>query len=183
MAFKNKTIFNPKTGQGIKFLQTAKDTDGALLEMESTYHSHSKEPVPHYHPFQDEDFEVTSGELTIRMNGAVQLFRPGDAIHIPRGTVHSMWNNSDGVTVINWKVRPALNMENLLETGMGLANDGRTNEDGLPGILQVAIMANKYSDAFRLAKPPFIVQKILFALLTPLAYALGYRGEYDKYLD
>lgn len=183
MAYKGKHIFNSKTGQGIKFLQTAKDTNGELLEMESTYQGHSKEPVPHYHPFQDEDFEVISGELTIRMNGVIKTLRPGDTIHIPRDTVHSMWNNSDGVTVINWKVRPALNMENLLETGMGLANDGRTNEDGMPGILQVAIMANKFSDAFRLAKPPFIVQKILFALLTPLAYALGYRGEYKKYLD
>ena len=40
MAFKNKQISNPKTGQDIKFLQTAKDTNGKLLEMEATYNSH-----------------------------------------------------------------------------------------------------------------------------------------------
>jgi len=37
MAFKNKIILNPKTRNEIKFLQTSKDSDGKILEMESTY--------------------------------------------------------------------------------------------------------------------------------------------------
>ena len=61
MAFKNKVIRNPQTKQDIKFLQTSSDTDGKLLEMESTYHAFSKEPAPHYHPFQAEDFTVNFG--------------------------------------------------------------------------------------------------------------------------
>ena len=66
MAYRNKIIRNVQLGQEIRFLQTAKDTDGTLLEMESTYHAASKEPPPHYHPHQEEDFTVVEGELHVR---------------------------------------------------------------------------------------------------------------------
>jgi quercetin dioxygenase-like cupin family protein len=69
MAYKNKTICNPVTGQNITFLQTATDTGGALLEMESVYNSTSKEPAPHYHPAQEEDFTVLEGSLSVKLNG------------------------------------------------------------------------------------------------------------------
>lgn len=183
MAFKNKQISNPKTGQDIKFLQTAKDTDGKLLEMEATYNSHSKEPAAHYHPSQVEDFTVLSGQLTVRMDEHLKVLKQGDTLHIPINKVHSMWNDTDEKTIVNWKVQPAMDTDNLLETATGLAIDGKTNNDGMPNILQVALMANKYSDVFRLASPPFAVQKILFIILTPFSYLFGYRPTYKKYLD
>ncbi len=183
MAFKNKQISNPKTGQDIKFLQTAKDTDGKLLEMEATYNSHSKEPAAHYHPFQVEDFTVLSGQLTVRMDEHLKVLKQGDTLHIPINKVHSMWNDTDEKTIVNWKIQPAMDTDNLLETATGLAIDGKTNNDGMPNILQVALMANKYSDVFRLASPPFAVQKILFIILTPFSYLFGYRPTYKKYLD
>lgn len=183
MAFKNKQISNPKTGQDIKFLQTAKDTDGKLLEMEATYNSHSKEPAAHYHPFQVEDFTILSGQLTVRMDEHLKVLKQGDTLHIPINKVHSMWNDTDEKTIVNWKIQPAMDTDNLLETATGLAIDGKTNNDGMPNILQVALMANKYSDVFRLANPPFAVQKILFIILTPFSYLFGYRPTYKKYLD
>ena len=183
MAFKNKQISNPKTGQDIKFLQTAKDTDGKILEMEATYNSHSKEPAAHYHPFQVEDFTVLSGQLTVRMDEHLKVLKQGDTLHIPINKVHSMWNDTDEKTIVNWKIQPAMDTDNLLETATGLAIDGKTNNDGMPNILQVALMANKYSDVFRLANPPFAVQKILFIILTPFSYLFGYRPTYKKYLD
>ncbi len=183
MAFKNKTIHNPKTRQDIKFLQTGKDTNGQLLEMEATFNEHSKEPAAHYHPYQVEDFTVLSGELTVRIDGQLKVLKKGDTLHIPKNKVHSMWNNTNDKTIVNWKVQPAMNTDHLLETATGLANDGKTNEDGMPNILQVALMANKYADVFRLAKPPFAIQKLLFIILTPFAYLFGYKPTYKKYLD
>lgn len=183
MAFQNKKIRNLKTGQEIKFIRTAKDTGGQLLEMESTYHSRSKEPPPHYHPNQVEDFTVVSGFLTVRIDGVVRVLRKGDKLRVAKNQVHSMWNNTDEKTVIHWKVHPAMETDNFLETLIGLANDGKTNNEGVPAILQVAPIAIKYSDVFRLAKPPFAVQKILFTVLMPFSYLLGYRSSYKKYLD
>jgi len=183
MAYRNKTIFNPKTLVEIKFLQTANDTNGQLLEMEAGYNAHSNEPAEHYHPYQAEDFTVLSGELTVRIDGQIKVLKQGDSLHIPKTKVHSMWNNSQNKTVVNWKVQPAMNTADLLQTASGLANDGKTNKKGMPTLLQVALMANKYAKEFRLSKPPFAIQKILFIMLTPFAYLLGYRPTYKKYLD
>jgi quercetin dioxygenase-like cupin family protein len=183
MAYKGKEIFNPKTKQGIRFLQTAKDTDGHLLEMESTYQGQSKEPAAHYHPYQEEDFKVMEGQITVKIHGQIMLLHKGDTLHIPRNTIHSMWNRSDKRTVVRWQVRPALDTENLLETAAGLATEGRTNEHGMPNILQVALMANKYDRVFRLSKPSFFIQRLIFLPLIPLAWMAGLRPTYEHYLD
>lgn len=183
MAFKNKTISNPKTGQDITFIQTSNDTNGKRLVMESTYNAYSKEPVSHYHPNQIEDFTVLSGELTVRMNGEVKILQVGDTLHIPKNTMHAMWNATLEKTVVQWSVEPALNTEYLLETTTGLAADGKANAEGMPSLLQLVLIANKYAPVFRLSTPPFIVQKIFFLLLTPVAYLCGYRSTYKKYLD
>ncbi len=183
MAYKNKIIVNPKTKNEIKFLQTNKDTGGKLLEMESTYYSHSKEPPAHYHPYQQEDFTVISGTLSIRINGEIKTLNQGNKLNIPPNVVHSMWNNSDSKTIVNWRVQPAMNTENMLETLLGLATEGRTNEDGVPGLLQAALTANNFADVFRLAKPPFLVQKIIFTILSPVSTVSGYKPVYQKYID
>jgi quercetin dioxygenase-like cupin family protein len=183
MAYQNKLVQNKITGQNIRFLQTATDTNGQLLEMESTYRAHSKEPTAHYHPYQEEDFEILAGELTVQLDGQLKILKKGDKLHVPANTVHAMWNASDGETVINWQVRPAMDTEQLLETANGLASDGKVKATGMPPLLQTALMANHFSNVFRIAKPPFAVQKILFALLTPFAYLAGYKPIYKKYLD
>ena len=183
MAYKNKLINNSKTGQSIKFIQTRKDTAGELLEMEATFQPFSKEPPPHYHPYQVEDFVILSGELSVRMDGQVITYKTNDSFHVPVNKVHSMRNASTEKTVLNWKVRPALNTENLFEIVSGLSNDGETNDLGLPRILQLVLLAGKFSKVFRAVKPPYYIQKILFLILTPLSSALGYRASYKKYLD
>ena len=121
MAYRNKIIRNVQLGQEIRFLQTAKDTDGTLLEMESTYHAASKEPPPHYHPHQEEDFTVVEGELHVRLEDHLVILKKGDHLHIPKNRVHSMWNGSENRTVVNWKVQPAMNTEYFLETAVGIS--------------------------------------------------------------
>ena len=183
MAFKNKVIANPKTGQTIKFLQTAKETGGRLLEMETTFRAYSREPMAHYHPKQEEFFTIISGELRVRIHGDLKTYVEGDQFHVPRNTVHAMWNASGAAAIVNWKVTPALNTESFFETTIGLASEGKTDEKGMPNILQVALIANKYDNIFRLSRPPYFLQKIIFSILVPVAYVAGYRSAYDKYLN
>src|SRR6476469_1284399 len=125
MAYKNKIISNKKTGQDIRFLQTSKDTNGTLLEMEAIFNAHSKEPVAHYHPVQEEDFIVLAGQLTVRINEQLKVLHVGDRLHIAPNVVHAMWNNSDEKAIVNWQVRPAIDSEHLFETMAGLAADGK----------------------------------------------------------
>jgi quercetin dioxygenase-like cupin family protein len=183
MAFKNKIIVNRKTGQQIKFIRTTKDTSGFLLEMEATYPAGSIEPPPHYHPWQVEDFRVLSGELTVTVGDKTRTLHTGDILHIPANEVHTMWNRSGIPAVVNWKVQPALETEYFLETITGLASEANTNAQGKPGLLQVALTARKYNNTFRLSRPPFIIQRILFAILSPLACLFGYSATYKRHID
>jgi hypothetical protein len=93
-----------------------------------------------------------------------------------------MWNKSEAESVVNWKVTPALTTEYLLETFAGLAIDGKTDQRGTPKFLQIVLIANKYAQVLRLSKPPYLIQRIFFFILTPFAYLAGYKPVYKKYL-
>lgn len=183
MAYKGKIINNKKTGQQITFIQTSDDTGGELLEMESLFQPNSTEPAPHYHPRQEEYFTVLEGELCVRLNDGIKILKRGDKLRIKKNQVHSMWNHSTNIAKVNWKVMPASDTEYFLENGIGVANKRKTNENGMPGILQVALMANRFSHVYRVAKPSYAIQKIFFALLTPLSYLAGYRSCYKEFVD
>ena len=88
-----------------------------------------------------------------------------------------MWAEDAGVRV-NWQIRPALRTEAFFETLFGLASEGKTNEKGVPNPLQAAVIAQAFADEFRLAKPPWPVQRALFATLVPLARLLGYKADH-----
>jgi uncharacterized cupin superfamily protein len=49
-------------------------------------------PPPHLHHFEDETFYVLEGNATFQAGGQTIRAKPGDFIHIPRGTVHSIKN-------------------------------------------------------------------------------------------
>lgn len=183
MAYKNKIVRNPVTGQAIRFIQTSIDTDGELLEMESSFAPGSLEPVPHFHPKQHETFTVLEGNILVRMNGRINLLKKGEQLEIPANTVHSMWNAAATKAVVNWKVQPALSTEYFLETGMGLAAEGKVNAKGLPLLLQTALLVTFYNKVFRLAKPSYLVQKMVFGMLSPVAKLAGYKAVYKEYID
>lgn len=181
MAFANKIIFNKKTGQLIKFIRTTNDTDGQLLEMNVTFAPKSFVPPMHYHPRQTENFRVISGSLMVNLAGKIIVLQKGEMLEIPARVKHAMWNDSKDKTIVNWRIEPALQTEYLLETLTGLANDNQTNARGVPSLLQKVLTARKYHQSLRLAHPPYLVQKLIFALITPIAILSGRRADNEKY--
>lgn len=181
MARPGNVLENPITGQRLLFRKTAKGTGGELLEVESIYTraSPSRPPV-HYHPNQEERFEVLSGTLRVLLDGEERTLKVGEILTVPPGTPHEMWNVEEGETRVNWQTRPALKTEEFFETVWGLAKDGKVDEKGVPNLLQVAVIAREYEDEFRLAKPPWPVQKALLAALVPIGRLLGYRASYPR---
>ncbi|HYJ39000.1 MAG TPA: cupin domain-containing protein [Chitinophagaceae bacterium] len=177
MAIKGSEIRNALTGQRIKFLQTSSDTNGSFLEMIATYEKKSTVPPVHYHPYQEEFFEIISGELSVRINGEVEVLGPGHQLCIPKGISHTMWNDTSNPTVIRWRVAPALDTEKFLETVTTLGNDGKIGANGKAGMFQLALTINRFDKVFRLSRPPYILQKIFFLLLSPFANFFGYRAE------
>jgi hypothetical protein len=53
----------------------------------------------------------------------------------------------------------------------------------MPNLLQSALFAREFEDVLYFTKPPRAVQKVLFAILAPIARLLGYRGSYPEYLE
>jgi mannose-6-phosphate isomerase-like protein (cupin superfamily) len=51
----------------------------------------------HYHLRTEEIYYITSGEGKIRIDGEVREVRAGDAIAIPPGQKHKLWNTGDQV--------------------------------------------------------------------------------------
>lgn len=183
MAYPSKIVKNPITGQEIKFIQTSRDTQGLLLEMESTYQPHSTEPMPHFHPQQEEHFKILKGSISVRLGNELKVLTVGDALHIPAKQVHSMWNHSTEEAVVQWKVQPALDTEYFLEMGMGLAQAGKVKENGMPGLWQSVLLVTHFKQVYRLPKPSPAVQNIVFTILRPIAQMLGYRAIHPEYLD
>lgn len=183
MAYSGKVISNTCTGQSIKFVTTAEESQGDYLEMITEYAPYSLEPAAHYHPLQVEQFNVIEGELTLRLNGRVFTLVANETIEIPPNTIHAMWNASGSETVVHWKVIPALGTEYLLETAMGLAASGKTNDKGMPDLRQVALTMPKFKREYRLAKPAYVVQRCLFGIIDPVARLSGYKSTYPEYID
>ena len=98
----------PDSGQRIIFRQTAADTAGALLEVESVLPVGSERPMPHYHPQQEEHFTVLSGTVRVSLGGEERIYGSGESFVVPAGVVHEMNNGGDEEARINWQIRPAL---------------------------------------------------------------------------
>ena len=171
-------IENPVSGQRLIFRKTAQDTGGELLEVEAVYTkpTPSRPPV-HHHPRQEERFEVLSSGLNVVVNGRERTLEEGEFLIIPPGVPHQMWAAEAGARV-NWQTRPALKTEAFFETVWGLAKDGKVNNKGVPNPLRAALIARKYEDEFRLASPPWAIQRLLFRSLALVGRLLGYQAEY-----
>ena len=132
MAYAGQTLENPVSGEKITFIQTAADTDGELLEIELELSPDGAVPGAHIHPEQEERFEIVEGKMAFRMGLKKIVAGPGDVVTVPAGKIHAFKNAGDETAKVRVQVRPALQMEQLFETTVALAEDGRTTSKGMP---------------------------------------------------
>jgi len=180
MAKPGDELVDPQGGR-LVFRQTAGSTGGELLEMEAYYEPNSELPPEHYHPNQEERFEVVTGIIRTIVDGQERSYHPGEDFTIPPGVSHAMHNVSDEEGHVIWQTRPALRTEMFHETIRGLSRDGKLSAGGTPDFLQAVVIAQEYNQEFRLKKPPYAVQWLLFAVLAPLGKLKGFRGRYPEY--
>jgi len=167
MAYSGQIIDNPVSGERIRFIQTAADTNGELLELDLALTPDGHVPGKHVHPEQEERFTVTSGRMKFTLGRKKIVAEPGDVVVVPPGASHKFENAGDGPASARVEVRPALRMENLLETAVALAQTGRTNAKGMPLPLDLALFTREYEREVRAPFPPAWVQR---ASLAPLAW-------------
>jgi quercetin dioxygenase-like cupin family protein len=170
MAKSGETISSPASGFSLRFLKTAADTGGELLEMEATYEPSSAKPVEHFHPRQGERFEILEGTMHARVGGEQRVLVAGDTLEIEAGVPHAMWNEGPQRARTLWQTRPALRTENFFEAIVRLGSAGRQ------GPLQTAVLASEYRDEFRPTSPPPAIQAVVIAVLAPIGRLLGRRA-------
>ncbi len=178
MAHAGQTIENKVSGERITFRQTAADTDGELLAFDLELAPDGHVPGMHVHPHQEERFEVVEGTMRFKMGGTKVTARPGDVVVVPPGVRHKFANGGDEKARVRVEVRPALRMEELFETAIALADEGRTTSKGMPKPLDLALFVREFSDEVQGAFPPVWIQR---ATLAPLAWIARKRGHAARY--
>lgn len=144
------------------------------LEVEVTYAPQGDKPPAHYHPAQDEHFEVLEGELHAVVDGAGRVLGPGDTLDIGRGAVHQMWNPGIESVRATWVTAPAGRTLDWFRTIDALHREGRVARNGMPGPLAFAVLLTEYDDVFRLAARPQVVVRGALAALAPVGRLRGY---------
>lgn len=182
MAKAGEKIYNPVQDDWIVFRQTTRDTGGELLSAELLVSPRGGNPL-HVHPLQEEYFKALSGTLGVQVGEEHRSLGEGEEAVVPPGTPHRWWNADDAEEArVLVELRPALNSEIFFETLYGLARDGKTDENGVPNILQQAVTLNGVNKGeIYLASPPIPVQKVFLAAFAPVGRLLGYKDHYPRY--
>lgn len=173
MAHVGEEIENPRTGQRMVFLQTGTETNGELLRIECFNPATAIDEPEHCHPCQASRAEVISGALRFRVRGEIQEVGAGESHMIPAGVAHSFGNY--GNVEAHWiaEFRPAMRTDAFFESLFDLAGRDKLNERGMPSLLQLAVSVPAFAQEIRVTRPPWPIQRALFALLGPIARLRG----------
>ena len=169
MAYTGQTLNNPVSGETITFTQTAAETDGELLAFDLELTADGKVPGMHVHPEQTECFRVVEGRMRFKLGRDTIEAGPGDIVTVPPGARHKFANAGGQVAKAKVEVRPALQMAELLETAVKLAEEGRTLRSGMPRPMAFAQFVRKFKREVRGPFPPAWVQQATMAPLAALA--------------
>ena len=180
MAYAGQIIQNPVSGERIHFLRTSADTDGELLEFELELSPDGHVPGAHVHPEQEERFHVLEGDDEVPPRHAHDRRRPGRIRRRPcRSRAQVRQRRRRHRSRARVEVAPALDMEQLLETTVELAHEGRVTRKGMPKPLHLALFVRRYEREVRAPFPPAWVVR---ALMAPVAALARRRGHAERYV-
>jgi quercetin dioxygenase-like cupin family protein len=172
---------NPVTGEFGYVRIGTDETNGEFIVSDLRLRPGAAAIGPHIHPQADERFTAVTGKLGYLLGDQKLILEAGESMDIPRGTVHDFWNAGEEDARVVVEIRPGARMELMIRTMFALAHEGKTNEKGMPGLLQMALISREFDDVLQVMSPPLAVQRVLFALLTPLARLLGYQAIYPHH--
>lgn len=177
-------VVSPPTGERLIFRQTHESSQGQLFQAEIFM-----EPSPyvvgcHFHPEQEERFEVVSGTLGTKVgDGDAKLTSAGGEVIVPKGVSHAYWNAGADQLHLIYEHRPArVVAEGFFETYYGLSREGKLNATGyIKNPLQGAVLAHHVRAFLRPCSPPPAIQPVLFAFGSVLGRLVGYRWWYARF--
>ena len=171
-------ISNPVSGEQIVIRRTAAQTGGRVMDWELVLAPGGRVPSSHAHPGQEESFTVLAGQMRFRIGGRRVMACPGDIVRIPPGTVHHFANAGKEPARVAVSTRPALDMEDLLETAAALAQDQHAAARRLPRPIDLALFMRDFE---REVRAPYIPAALVRAVTGLLAWLASRRGLDTRY--
>ena len=195
MARPGNVIEHPVTGEIITFIQTAGETDGALLQLGLVVKPAGFVAGPHVHPHQEERFTIQAGAITFTIDGDTRRIAAGGDVVIPAGTPHAWWNAEpvEAAAVVEFRPTPNPNSdirfgsalelgrltEECFESFFGLAQDGKLDpRTGMPDELWGSLVLLRYHPFAYVIEPPLAV---LLEMMTPVAAEAERQGLHLPY--
>lgn len=176
-----REITNSVTGDKLHIIHSVADGFDSL-KIEYTLPPQAIGAPLHYHLNFVETFEVTNGKLEMCVGGAnaKRIVKKGDFVSLEKGILHSFNNpHQESVTFVT-EALPSVEFEKFIRGMYGLANDGKTNKDGMPkNFLHLALILD-YADLYF----PFVpgkLQTIVRKTLTGFARTMGAEKDLLKY--
>ena len=107
---------------------TVVSSDPDMLEVETEYVANGMAPPKHFHPGQQERFEVLEGGIRVVVEGDERDLAAGESIEIPAKAVHQMWNPGDQPARVRWQTMPAGRTEAFFTSMDALNREERLEE-------------------------------------------------------
>ena len=163
----------------MEILENAAMTNGAYTRVRLVFKPGGSRVPPHRHLLQDETYQVISGTVTYMLDGKVHQAAAGATFTLPKSVIHEHYTVGPEDAVSIQTMTPALDFDVIVENLFGLGSEGR-GVNAIDALMQGLVWIRKMKGPFYLALPiPF--QRALAAVVTPVAYAFGYRALYKRF--
>ena len=108
------------------------DSDGERIEFEITMPPGAMGPPRHYHPAQQESWQVLEGELSVEVDGEWRPLGAGESLSVAPDTVHTLRNRSAGAVRFRDVHEPALDFQDYIESLARLTAAGHLSDRMTP---------------------------------------------------
>lgn len=170
----------------------ATDTGGEYVRFEATIHpaldaespdadlEHERflldNPDEHVHPHHEEVIEVLAGEYAVAFGGTEHRLHDGEEVTVPQNTPHRHRNPTGQPVRVAHEHHPPRDSAAFGEAMYALAQDGETDEKGMPNLLQFAVLNRAYPGVAYTTDVPIPLQKAMMAVLGPIGRLAGYQA-------
>ena len=166
-------IVNPLSGEQIVIMRSAAETGGQVLDWELRLAPGGRVPSSHAHPQQQETFTVLAGTMRFRVGWRRFVAGPGQRVSVPPGAVHHFANAGPVTARVAVESRPALRMQELLETAAALAQDQHRAGRALPRPLDFALFMTEFECE---VAAPYLPRALVRLVMRKVARAARTRG-------